>query len=189
MSRGVLIFFVVCTFTAAMVPKNRQTTNTEVQVNQATEATPSIQDNTVIPTIPTIPATQGTSATQATPATLVTPATQVTPASEDTQDSQNTVATEPNQSTQTPEETTTAKRVICAHVTPCAWSLYNPKGKFITDKIENSAYCFCSSDTICQIVEDDTSAHAYIHRCRPPGIETGFESVENLRMYQGGSGE
>ncbi|XP_026761765.1 uncharacterized protein LOC113520587 [Galleria mellonella] len=65
---------------------------------------------------------------------------------------------------------TTTQRLICEPQTPCAWSIYKPGLKYLTQNLTNS-YCVCSADTVCQVNEDDTSVNAYIHRCRPPPTE------------------
>ncbi|KAJ0176723.1 hypothetical protein K1T71_007902 [Dendrolimus kikuchii] len=101
MMRGLLIFFAMCTFTVAMVPRDRRAVNDEQTV---TPTTKSVQ--------------------------------------------------------------------ICAENTPCGWSIYKPMTKIIELNIKNT-YCDCDISKVCTIYEDNLSANAYVHKCRPPN-ESGI---------------
>ncbi|KAJ8721991.1 hypothetical protein PYW08_004393 [Mythimna loreyi] len=67
------------------------------------------------------------------------------------------------------QEKPKADQTVCAHSTPCAWSVYKPGLRIIDLNITNT-YCICSADTECVYDEDDVNS--IVFRCRAPKQRT-----------------
>ncbi|XP_022813898.1 uncharacterized protein LOC111347782 [Spodoptera litura] len=83
----------------------------------------------------------------------------------------NTEEEEMHQVSTTSTTTTSSAVTTCAYHTPCAWTVYRQNNPAIIEMYIPNTYCTCKSDTVCKVVENDTSVNTLIHRCRSPSVD------------------